>query len=170
MKLTTHFDKEEFNCNCGRNQISTEFVNRLEKLFGIIGADKIIISSGYRCPDCSVRVGGYRDDMHVKGGAADLIVYKNGKPMSSFAVCAIAETTGLFNGISVIDSSYCHLDIRGVIPYKNNRWYGNESTGETYSTFKSYLPSWFNKAETTAKTNQKLKIYLDDVLLIEREI
>ena len=170
MKLTTHFDKEEFNCNCGANKISTEFVNRLEKLFGIIGADKIIISSGYRCPNCSVKVGGYATDMHTKGGAADLIVYKNGKPMSSFAVCAIAETTGLFNGIAVINDSYCHLDIRGDIPYTNNHWFGNESTGENYSTFKSYLPSWFKAVEPQKKTNHKIKIYLDDVLLIEKEI
>lgn len=157
-KITEHFDSREFNCNCGANKISNELVYRLEKLFGAIGADKIIISSGYRCPDCSVKVGGYRDDMHVKGGAADLIVYKNGKPMSSFAVCAIAEDLGLFNGISVIDSSYCHLDIRGIIPYKNSHWYGNESTGENYTTFKSYLPSWYKSGAATATHTIKIEV------------
>lgn len=167
MKITEHFDSKEFRCNCGKEGINTECVERLERLFAAIGADKILISSGFRCPDCSVAVGGYRNDMHTKGGAADLVVYKNGKEMSSFAVCAIAEDLGLFNGIAVINDSYVHLDIRGIIPYSNNRWLGNESTGETYTTFKSYLPSWYKK--TAAEQSHKIKIYLDDKLLIEKD-
>lgn len=170
MKLTEHFDKEEFNCNCGKNEINEEFVQRLEKLFKVIGADYIMISSGYRCPSCSVKVGGYSNDMHTKGGAADLIVYKEGKPISSYAVCAIAETTGLFNGIAVIDDCYVHLDIRGDIPYSNNHWFGNEQTGESYATFRKYLPVWFVETQPAKKEVHKLKIYLDDKLLIEKEI
>lgn len=168
MKLSEHFDSTEFRCNCGKEGIETELVERLERLFAAIGADKILISSGFRCPDCSVAVGGYRNDMHTKGGAADLVVYKNGKPLSSKEVCAIAEDLGLFNGIAVIDNSYVHLDIRGIIPYSNNKWYGNESTGENYTTFKPYLPSWYKG--TAAEQSHKIKIYLDDKLLIEKEL
>ncbi len=167
MKITTHFDTNEFRCNCGKEGINNELVERLERLFAAIGADKIIISSGYRCPDCSVKVGGYRNDMHTKGGAADLVVYKDGKPMNSFAVAAIAEDLSLFNGIAVIDDSYCHLDIRGIIPYSNNRWLGNEATGETYTTFKSYLPSWYKGM--AAEQSHKIKIYLDDKLIEEKD-
>ena len=166
MKITTHFDKEEFNCNCGKNNISENFVKRLEQLFIAIGADKIIISSGYRCPECSVKVGGYKDDMHTKGGAADLIVYKDGKPMSSFAVCAIAEDIGLFNGIAVIDEAYCHLDIRGDIPYSNSKWFGNEATGETYSTFKPYLPNWYRKP----LGSHIIKVLIDENLVLEKKL
>lgn len=168
MKITEHFDTSEFRCNCGKEGIQTELVERLERLFASIGADKILISSGYRCPDCSVAVGGYRNDMHTKGGAADLVVYKDGKPMNSFAVAAIVEDLGLFNGIGVIDDSYIHLDIRGIIPYSNSKWFGNEATGETYTTFKSYLPSWYKG--TAAEQSHKLKIYLDNKLIIEKEI
>lgn len=168
MKITEHFDTMEFRCNCGKEGIQVELVERLERLFAAIGADKIIISSGYRCPDCSVKVGGYRNDMHTKGGAADLVVYKNGKEMSSFAVCAIAEDLGLFNGIAVIDDSYCHLDIRGIIPYSNDHWFGNEVSGETYTTFKSYLPSWY-KGTAAEQSTHKLKVYLDDKLIEEKD-
>ena len=168
MKLTAHFDKEEFNCNCGANEISTELVNRLEKLFAAIDADKIIISSGYRCPNCSVKVGGFANDMHTKGGAADLIVYKNGKPMSSFAVAAIAEDLGLFNGIGIIDDSYVHLDIRGIIPYSNSHWFGSEVDGTTYTTFKSYLPNWYKAGEV--KETHTIKIEVDGKSVYEGQL
>lgn len=168
MRITEHFDASEFRCNCGKEGINKELVERLERLFAAIGADKILISSGYRCPDCSVAVGGYRNDMHTKGGAADLVVYKDGKPMNSFAVCAIAEDLGLFNGIAVIDDNYVHLDIRGIIPYSNSKWFGNEATGETYTTFKSYLPSWYKG--TAAEQSHKIKVFYDDKLIIEKEI
>lgn len=168
MKITTHFDTSEFRCNCGKEGINNELVERLERLFAAIGADKIIISSGYRCPDCSVAVGGYRNDMHTLGGAADLVVYKDGKPMSSFAVAAIAEDLGLFNGIGIIDDNYVHLDIRGVIPYSNNHWFGNEVSGENYTTFKSYLPSWYKG--TAAEQSHKIKVYYDNKLIIEKDV
>ena len=168
MRLSDHFDSSEFRCNCGKEGINNELVERLERLFSAIGADKILISSGYRCPDCSVAVGGYRNDMHTKGGAADLVVYKDGKPMNSFAVCAIAEDLGLFNGIAVIDDTYVHLDIRGIIPYSNNHWFGSEQTGANYSTFKSYLPSWYKG--TAVEQSHKIKVYLDDKLIVEKKI
>ena len=168
MKITDHFDSKEFACPCcGRDDINKELVERLERLFAVIGADKIIISSGIRCPDYSVSVGGYRNDMHVNKGAADLVVYKDGKPMSSFAVAAIAEDLGLFNGIGIIDEAYVHLDIRGIIPYSNSHWFGSEQTGENYTTFKSYLPQWY---KGKAAETHKLKIYLDDKLIIEKEL
>ena len=174
MKITTHFNSKEFACPCcGKDDINKEFVERLEKLFAACQASCIIISSGIRCPDYSVSVGGYRNDMHVNKGAADLIVYRNGsnggrgEPMSSFAVCAIAEDLGLFNGIAVIDEAYVHLDIRGIIPYSNSKWFGNEATGENYTTFKSYLPQWY---KGKAAEPRKLKIYLDDKLIVEKEL
>lgn len=168
MKITEHFDSNEFKCNCGKNEINNELIKRLEQLFGIIGADKIIISSGYRCPNCSVKVGGSKDDCHTKGGAADLIVYKGGKPMNSFAVAAIAEQSGLFNGIGIINDNYLHLDIRGIIPYKNSKWFGNEKTGEKYSSFAAYLPKDFNIKQTNKV--KKIRVFLDDELLFEKQI
>lgn len=171
-KITEHFDSTEFACpHCGRDDINKELVQRLETLFAAIGADKIIISSGIRCPDYSVSVGGYRNDMHVLKGAADLIVYKNGKPMSSFAVAAIAEDLGLFNGIGIINDSYVHLDIRGVIPYSNNHWFGSEVDGTNYTTFKSYLPNWYKgKAAEPKKESHKIKVELDGKIVFEKEI
>lgn len=170
-KITDHFDSTEFKCpHCGRDDIDKRLVERLESLFAAIGADKIIISSGIRCPDYSVSVGGYRNDMHVNKGAADLIVYKDGKALSSYAVAAIAEDLGLFNGIGIINDTYVHLDIRGIIPYANNHWFGSEVDGTNYTTFKSYLPNWYNKAAQPKKETHVLKIYLDNDLILEKEI
>lgn len=104
--------------------------------------------------------------MHTKGGAADLIVYKDGKALSSKEVCAIAETSGLFNGIAIINQNYCHLDIRGVISYSNNKWFGNEITGENYNTFKEWLPAWF----TAKPQSKKLRLFLGEELIFEKEV
>ena len=73
----------------------------------------------------------------------------------------------MFNGIAVVDDCYVHLDIRGDIPYSNSHWYGNEQTGENYATFRKYLPVWFIETQTPKK---KLKIYLDDKLIVEKDI
>lgn len=136
--ITTHFSAGEFACPCcGGNKILTSFVERLEKLHSKMGAKSIVISSGYRCPIHSVSVGGYANDTHVMGFGADLIVYrKDGKPYTSMQVARVAETLG-FGGIGIIDNYYVHLDTRDENEYSNKHWFGNEKTGETYTTFQA---------------------------------
>lgn len=136
-KLSEHFDSTEFICPCGCGQmnINTELINKLEKLHKAMYAKAIFINSGCRCSSHSVAVGGYSNDMHVRGGAADIRVQKkDGTLYTSKAICREAEKLG-FTGIGIIDDDSAHVDIRGTIPYFNDHWFGNENTNEIYTTF-----------------------------------
>ena len=130
-KVTEHFDDSEFRCKCGCNGciINVPFVGRLEQLRTALNAKSIVISSGYRCPTHSVRVGGSSNDAHVLGFAADVIAYKqDGTPYSSVTVAKEAEKIG-FGGIGLIDNNYVHVDSRDCNKYANSHWFGDERTG-----------------------------------------
>lgn len=160
--ITPNFDKSEFQCpHCSEVKINKDFVERLEILHRKMNAKCVIISSGYRCPDHSVAVGGYRNDAHVLGFGADLAVYKqDGNPYSSATVCRIAEQIG-FGGIGIIDNVFVHLDSRDCNPFTNNHWFGNERTGETYKTFQD-MPH----EEIQGGTKHKgVRLYIDDKLV-----
>ena len=141
-KISDHFDTYEFRCTCGcgKGVPSTLLISMLEQLFTYMGAKEIWISSGYRCDAATVATpGAYLGDGHncnVNGSiAADLCVIKqDGEKYTSWDIAEAAERIG-FNGILLIDDYYCHLDTRGYEAYKNNHWFGNESTGEGYETF-----------------------------------
>ena len=137
--LSQHFSSSEFvcPCGCGMMNIHAKQIELLERLHKNMNAKAIYINSGCRCPDHSVSVKGYRNDMHVLGGASDIRVQKqDGSFYSSETICKEAEKVG-FTGIAIISKDSAHVDIRGVIPYSNNKWYGNEQTGETYTTFRN---------------------------------
>ena len=53
-QLSPHFNIREFRCQCGNNHetlISSELVDKLEALYAALNCSKIIVTSGYRCPD-----------------------------------------------------------------------------------------------------------------------
>lgn len=164
--LTTHFDSTEFKCPCcGVAKINKDFVERLEQLHKKMNAKAIVISSGYRCAKHSLAVGGYANDAHVLGFAADLIVYKqDGSPYTSKTVAYYAEQIG-FGGIGLIDENYIHLDDRDRNQYANNHWFGNEATGQTYTTFQNMT---VEPIQGTAETNHKIKLIIDGVTVFER--
>lgn len=166
--LTKHFDSTEFKCPCcGVVNINQDFVERLEQLHQKLNAKAIVISSGYRCAKHSVAVGGYANDAHVLGFAADLIAYKqDGSPYTSRTVAYYAEQIG-FGGIGLIDENYIHLDDRDRNKYANNHWFGNEATGQSYTTFQDMT---IEPIQGSATTNHKIKLYLDDTLIYERMI
>ena len=143
-QLSAHFHIDEFRCNCGNvGTISQDLINKLESLYSRLNCSKIIVTSGYRDPDCSVAVGGYRNDAHTKGIAADVICYdKNGYQISSARVAWEAEQIG-FTGIGIIDSYAIHLDVRTTSNYSNGHWFGDERNGDNnIPTFKNYKPRW----------------------------
>lgn len=175
MQITPHFSDSEFQCPCcGRNEIHYDFVERLEKLYQLldkaIGIKAIYVNSGYRCAQHSLAVGGYTDDCHVLGFAADIHVVKNnGTSLSAFDIAEAAQLIG-FQGIGIITTIDCHIDDRGVYPYKNNHWYGHEKTGENYHTFiggskySAELQQAVRLLNENAQTPKeiKIKLYLDD--------
>ena len=126
-RLSDNFCAQEFRCKCGKAHntlISTELVNGLQRLIGVLGASKCIVTSGYRCPEHDIAVRGNGSGQHTKGTAADVIFYdRAGKPISTKIVACKAQDLG-FTGIGNIDKSYqyIHLDVREV-----GKWYGDEA-------------------------------------------
>ena len=135
MKLSEHFDSGEFVCECGiEHTMDAELISKLEKLFTAIGADAIMITSGFRCPDCSVKVGGTKTDAHTRGIASDIIVHKGNTYVKSEDVAEYAEKVG-FSGIGIIDAHAVHVDVRNAHNYVNSHWFGDERTGNNIKTF-----------------------------------
>ena len=165
--LSAHFDSSEFKCNCGNiGTMSTLLIRRLEEIHSLMNAKAIYITSGYRDPNCSVKVGGYRNDAHTKGMAADIKVQKqDGSYYTAEDIAEAAERVG-FGGIGLMNGA-CHVDTRDTEPYSNKHWFGDERNGnDNIKTFQR--GTVFPGQKTEKKRN--LKLYLDDVLLIEKEI
>lgn len=131
----------------------------LERLFERMDAKCINITSGIRCPQHSVAVGGYSNDMHTLSGACDIqVVKKSGGNYTALTIAEQAEAVG-FNGIGLIDDITCHVDIRGIIPYKYNHWFGDErDSSKSYPTFKGLG----EPIETSAQREIKVIIELED--------
>lgn len=140
-QLSLHFNAREFKCKCGKEhdfQVSTELVDKLEKLYEKLDCSKIIVTSGYRCAGHDKNVGGNGTGQHTKGNAADICCYgQDGQPLSSKTVCCTAQDIG-FTGIANIDSKYIytHVDVR-----TGSKWYGDEAKGNNSVTsdFYSYF-------------------------------
>lgn len=130
MKLSEHFEANEFvcKCGCGKSIADKELVTKLEKLRELLGKP-IYITSGYRCPKHSVSVGGYATDAHTVGIAADIQI-------SGYTVEDIAEAAEKvgFSGIGLMNNAV-HVDVRNATNYSNARWFGDERTGENVKTF-----------------------------------
>ena len=148
-QLFPHFNVREFRCQCGGNHetlISSELIDKLEALYTALNCSKIIVTSGYRCPEHDKAVGGTSSGQHTKGTAADVCCYgQDGQPISSKTVCCKAQDLG-FTGIANITSSYqyTHLDVR-----TSGKWYGDEVYGNGTVTDDFY--KYFGIPKTEAK-------------------
>ena len=145
-QLTEHFNAREFRCKCGKSHdflISDELVSKLEQLYAALDCGKIIVNSGYRCPEHDKAVGGTSTGQHTKGTAADVVCYdKSGNIISAKTVCCKAQDLG-FGGIANITGAYTsvHLDVR-----TGSRYYGDETKGTNTVTNDFY--SYFGIAKT----------------------
>lgn len=161
-KLSEHFELAEFacDCGCGGAQPHYKLIEMLEQLYTVMNARAILINSGYRCSARSIAVGGYADDMHVRNGAADIRVKKqDGSFYTSETIAEYAEKIG-FNGIGLMPPHSCHVDIRGIISYHNNHWYGNESTGD--DDIKTFSGMGEPIQTDTSKKQIKITLEFDD--------
>lgn len=135
-KLSDHFRVYEFRCKDGTDRIliNTGLVNVLEKLFSKLDCGRINITSGYRTPSHSVKVGGYKTDQHTKGNAADIICYdKNGNRITAKKVCCALEDLNHKGGVGVINTYSVHVDVRG---YKC--WFDETKGSKLVSSWYSY--------------------------------
>ena len=150
-QLSPHFNAREFRCSCGKSHgtlIASELVDNLETLYTALNCSKIIVTSGYRCPEHDKAVGGTSSGQHTKGTAADVCCYgQDGQPISSKTVCCKAQDLG-FGGIANITSSYqyTHLDVR-----TGYRWLGDETKGNGTVTEDFY--KYFGIKKTTETTS-----------------
>ena len=146
-QLTEHFNAREFRCKCGKSHdflISDELVSKLEQLYAALDCGKIIVNSGYRCPEHDKAVGGTSTGQHTKGTAADVVCYdKSGNIISAKTVCCKAQDLG-FGGIANITSAYTsvHLDVR-----TGAKWYGDEIKGTNTVTSDFYRYFGIAKAQ-----------------------
>lgn len=169
--MSEHFDKREFTCKCGKcnkADIVPELIAKLEELHNLMNAYSIIITSGFRCPSWSQSLkGGFINDAHTKGIAADIKVYKStGILYPSELVAEAAERVG-FSGIGIIDNSAVHVDIRNNNNYVNPHWFGDERTGnDNIQTFQK--GTQFVSRET--KTEHTLEIILDGKTILKEVI
>jgi len=130
--LSAHFSTSEFKCPCcGKAAPSKLLIQRLEKLFTLMDAKTIIITSGYRCPSYSPKVGGSTKDAHTCNIAADIIVNKkSGGTYTAEDIAEAAERVG-FGGIGLMNRA-CHVDNRDSESYVNNHWFGDERDGRNF--------------------------------------
>lgn len=127
MKLTTHFSLDELTVSETAARLGIfpeqfdpppEIVANLAKLAGqleilraILGSNKILVSSGYRCPRLNAATeGSSKTSAHMLGLAADFIVPGFGPPL---VVCRRVVDTKHFEFDQVIFEygRWCHLGV-----------------------------------------------------------
>lgn len=149
--VSEHFKYSEFFCPGSETLKLDPLLPRwLEALIYKLGASKAVITSGYRTPDYSVKVGGSRTDRHTKGMAADVIFYDaSGKVIPPETVCCTAEDLGFIGGIAKIGATATHIDTRKI----SDPYWGDESKGSYNSIWnqragcKSFY-TWFGKSKS----------------------
>lgn len=114
MKLTDHFESDEFLCHCGKcgdgNRMQPEFIFKLQRMRHLIDRP-IVITSGYRCRFHNIDIGGHPGSQHVLGNAADLMVEGSAH---RYDLLRYATEVG-FTGIGVA-STFVHVDCRKTQP------------------------------------------------------
>lgn len=164
-QLTPHFKAREFECKCSHPHsflIDSVLLTKLETLYNLLGCDKVIITSGYRCTTHDKDVGGSGSGKHVDGTAADIMCYRNGKVLSSKIVCCAAQDVG-FNGVANINkaNTATHVDVAA------RKWRGDE----TVTTSKSITDDFYRyynmtksdvyPTASTKKTSIKVTVEYD---------
>jgi len=141
IQLSSHFKVSEFRCKDGSDKIiiNPSLIVILEQLRDFLdkkyGIKSINITSGYRTPEHSVRVGGYKSDQHTKGNAADFNIKTNKlTKLSAKKICLALEDLGHKGGVGYINSTHVHLDVRG------RKVYFDETKGE--KTTSSWYKYW----------------------------
>ena len=115
MKLTPHFDSEEFRCHDGSlGTIDQRLPELLERIRTKAGNKPIQINSAWRSRTYNAKVGGAPDSQHCLGKAADIVI----KGLTPKQVAKIAEECGA-TGIGTY-KTFTHVDVRS----KPARWNG----------------------------------------------
>ena len=106
-----YFKLSDFDCQeTGNNEMSEEFLEKLDELRHVCGFP-FIITSGYRDPSHSIEARKAKAGTHARGIASDIRI-NNGN--EAYDIIKNAQSMG-FNGIGVA-KSFIHVDIRKGMP------------------------------------------------------
>lgn len=163
--LSPHFDSSEFRCTCCGKEIkmSDLLIDRLEKMFDLMGAKAIYINSGYRCEN---NPWGSPTDAHRKGMAADIKVMRMDR--SWYTAEDIAEAAervgfkgiGMMEDLSGVNPAACHVDTRGDEPYIYDFWHGDESRGIDWPKGHTFIRGTVFDGEKPAPAKKSIDITL----------
>jgi len=115
--LYANFSKKEFDCtHCGENQMTPEFMSKLQALRMKYGKP-MRITSGYRCPEHPIEAKKAKPGAHSSGCACDVGV----EGQDAYQLLKLAFELG-FTGIGVQQKGngrFIHLDILDQPPRPN---------------------------------------------------
>lgn len=118
MKLSEHFNRSEFKCNCGLcdyDTVDSELIEVLEDVREHFNAP-VTITSGNRCPDYNAHVGGSKNSWHVRGRAADIqVAGVMPQVVQNYLLVKYPDQYGIGSY-----SSFTHIDTRTT----KGRWNG----------------------------------------------
>lgn len=139
MKLTEHFNLDEFTCNCKKcegklpNEKILANIKKLAETLEVyrkISGKPFKINCGYRCPEHNKAVGGVSNSVHMTGSAADVVIQGlDAKQMFQFmANMSIDKIPGkpksMFKGVGYYPTKgFVHVDL-GVNSARPNTWKG----------------------------------------------
>ena len=116
-RLYPNFSASEFNCShCGKNEMTPEFLSKLQALRMVYGAP-MRITSGYRCSEHPIEAKKMKPGAHASGCACDVAV----DGQQAHKLLKLAFELG-FTGIGVNQKTsgrFIHLDTLTEAPRPN---------------------------------------------------
>lgn len=163
-KISENFKLREMQCRDGTDKVlySTDLMDMLEKLRSY-GDFTIRINSGYRTAAHNKKIGGASKSQHIKGTAADIVVYKDNKVVDTRKICCLCQTLG-FKGIGYISGSAVHVDMRESGLYRGDERGGySGNVGNNFYAYFNLRPQdiYSMKVEDEEMTQEQINKMID---------
>lgn len=117
MKLTSNFNKSEFDCKSGADMPQEVFnniqklANQLQIIRNKVGVP-IKINSGYRSPEHNTKIGGSKTSQHLLGKAADIVIDGYTPDEVADLIEELIENGDILQGGLGRYNTFTHYDIR----------------------------------------------------------